>query len=274
MQISRREACKWLGLSSALFSSAPLLAASERQLKNIGLQLYTVRDQMAQDVERTLAAVAKAGYSEVETAGTGNLSADQFATALGKYGLSAPAAHIPITAIEQQPEQVLQNAQTIGYRYLVVPWLPQELRNHDGYARTAQTMNRFGHQCAAQGIQLAYHNHDFEFEQLGEQTAFDFLLTNCDRDLVKFELDLFWAAHAGVDAAQILSDDPQRFPMCHVKDRNAAGEMVDVGAGEIDFAGLFKAGTGLQHYFVEHDRPANSLASIKASIAALRTVRY
>ena len=274
MQISRREALKWLGLSGAVFGSAPLLAASGHPLGNIGLQLYTVRDQMAQDVERTLAAVAMAGYSEVETAGTGNLSADQFATALGKYGLSAPAAHIPITAIEQQPEQLLQTAQTIGYRYLVVPWLPQQLRNHDGYARTAQTMNRFGRQCAAQGIQLAYHNHDFEFERLGEQTAFDFLLTNCDRDLVKFELDLFWAAHAGVDAAQILSDDPQRFPLCHVKDRNAAGEMVDVGAGEIDFAGLFKAGTGLQHYFVEHDRPADSLASIKASIAALKMVRY
>ncbi len=274
MQISRRDALKWLGLSGVAFGSAPLLAEAGRRLENVGLQLYTVRDQMAQDVERTLAAVAVAGYTEVETAGTGNLNANQFAAVLRNYGLSAPAAHVPITAIEQQPRQMLQAAQTIGYRYLVVPWLPSELRNHDGYARAAQSMNRFGDQCAAQGIQLAYHNHDFEFEPLGERTAFDFLLTNCDRDLVKFELDLFWATHAGVDAAQILSDDPQRFPLCHVKDRNAAGEMVDVGAGEIDFAALFAAGTGLQHYFVEHDRPADSLASIKASIAALKRVRY
>jgi sugar phosphate isomerase/epimerase len=91
---------------------------------------------------------------------------------------------------------------------------------------------------------------------------------------VKFELDLFWATKAGVDPAAYLRATPERFPLCHVKDMTAGGEMVAVGDGSIDFAGLFRAGSGLQHYFVEHDNPDDPLDSVRRSIAAVRKLRF
>ena len=100
------------------------------------------------------------------------------------------------------------------------------------------------------------------------------LLRECDSKFVRFELDLYWAVHAGVDPIAYLRADPERFPLCHVKDRNDAGEMADVGQGNIDFPAIFSAGTGFKHHFVEHDRPADSLASIRNSIQAVREMRF
>jgi sugar phosphate isomerase/epimerase len=245
-----------------------------RRIERVGVQLYTVRDLMAKDVAATLAAVAEAGYVEVETAGTGNLSAQQFVVALNNAGLSAPAAHVPLNLMADSPDLVLEAAQTIGYQYIVLPWLAPEHRNAAGYRQAIDVLNRFGDQCQQAGVQLCYHNHDFEFDTLDGEIVFDVMLRECDRQLVKFELDLFWAAHANADAAAYLKSDPLRFPLCHVKDRNAAGEMVSVGKGNIDFPALFAAGSGLQHYFVEHDQPQDSLASIRDSIQAVQKMRF
>ena len=78
----------------------------------------------------------------------------------------------------------------------------------------------------------------------------------------------------GADAKACLTQDPERFPLCHVKDRSADGEMTEVGAGTIDFPELFAAGTGLKHYFVEHDRPTDSLRSIRESFTAIQAMRF
>lgn len=272
--MNRREWLK-INTAAAAWLALPLHAnAGTRSISRIGVQLYTVRDLMAKDVHATLAAVAAAGYAEVETAGTGNLDASQFSRALKDEGLVAPSAHIPFNLMAEQPETVLESAQTIGYRHLVLPWIPPEMRTAEGYGQVIDVLNGFGERCANVGMRVGYHNHDFEFERIGDTQAYDLLLRECDPKLVCFELDLYWAAHAGADAATILRSAPERFPLCHVKDRTASGEMVDVGAGIIDFGSLFSAGSGLQHYFVEHDRPADSLRSIRNSIAALQKVRF
>jgi sugar phosphate isomerase/epimerase len=140
----------------------------------------------------------------------------------------------------------------------------------------AEVLNGFGEACAAQGIRLAYHNHDFEFAPIGGVVPYDVLLERCDADLVKFEMDLFWAAKAGADTPAYFRAWPGRFPMCHVKDMTAAGEMVAVGDGRIDFAALFDAGAtgGLEHYFVEHDNPEDPLASIRRSFESVEGIRF
>ncbi|XOV82757.1 MAG: sugar phosphate isomerase/epimerase family protein [bacterium] len=274
MKLTRRAHLKTLGFAAGLCLAPTAGAVQTRQLQRIGVQLYTVRDLMANDVPATLAAVAQAGYVEVETAGTGNLSPARFAAALGNTGLAAPAAHMPFDLMANSPETILEVAETVGYQFIVLPWIAPELRTLAGYTRVIQVLNSFGEQCQSAGRQLCYHNHDFEFASLGDETAFDLLLRQCDAQLVQFELDFFWAAHAGVDAAAYLRADPARFPLCHVKDRTAAGDMVSVGEGEIDFSALFAAGSGLQHYFVEHDRPEDSLASVRRSIQSLQALRY
>jgi len=272
--MKRRTYLQLLAMGGAVATLPGLQAAHHRRVEKIGLQLYTVRKQLAEDVHATLAAVAATGYREVETAGTANLTAEQFAAALQQYGLSAPAAHVPIQMLDAQPEALLDMALALGCRYLVVPFLPPEMRTNEGYAGVIDTLNRFGEISAAEGITTCYHNHDFEFASTGGAMPFDVMLANCDRRLVQFELDLFWAAHAGVDAKAYLAADPERFPLCHVKDRTAQGEMTDVGAGVLDFAELFTAGTGLRHYFVEHDNPADALQSIQASYRSLAALRF
>ncbi len=274
MTLPRRSLLQLLGAAGATLLAPGLHAGSDRRVERVGLQLYTVRSLMAEGVAATLDAVAAAGYVEVETAGTGDLDAPGFARAVRDAGLTAPAAHVPLELMREQPDELLSAAEIIGYRFLVAPWLAPELRTVSGYGQAIDTLNVFGERCARAGVQLCYHNHDFEFQPLGGELPFDRMLRECDRELVRFELDLFWAAHAGVDAGAYLRADPARFPLCHVKDRNAAGEMVDVGEGSIDFPALFAAGTGFEHYFVEHDRPADPLASVRRSIEALRKMRF
>ncbi len=243
-------------------------------MQRIGVQLYTVREEMARDAAATLAAVAEAGYTEVETAGTGNLDAAQFVQALADNGLTAPSAHVPVHLLEQDPDGLLAAAETIGYRYLVVPWIPPEMRTLAGYRKLAVLLNRFGETSARSGVQTCYHNHDFEFAAVDGVLPMQYLLDACDPRLVRFELDLYWATHAGADVQGMLAAQPERFPLCHVKDRAANGDMVDVGDGEIDFPALFAAGSGLAHYFVEHDQPKDPLQSVRRSAAALKALRF
>ena len=274
--MNRRETIRYLvagGVAAAVLPGQAL-AAHHRSVTRVGVQLFTVRDQMSKDVAATLAAVAEVGYQEVETAGTGNLDAVQFATALADAGLTAPAAHVPINLLRDQPQNLLETADIIGYRYLVVPWLPPDMRTTGGYAAAIDTLNAFGELSAQAGIQTCYHNHAFEFESVDGAIPFDVMLENCDPELVKFELDLYWARHAGADALGYLQRAPERFPLCHVKDRTAAGEMTEIGSGDIDFPELFAAGTGLRHYFVEHDRPEDSMASIRRSFRAVSAMRF
>ena len=276
--MKRRAALKLLGSAGALGLMSAACSSLQHNMRRgvdpIGLQLYTIRELMGSDASRALAEVAQVGYKEVETAGTGNLNPVEFAQALKNEGLTAPSAHLPINLLMEKPDELLQLAQTIGYRYIVVPWLPTEMRTLDGYAKTIDTLNSFGAKSIKEGVQVAYHNHDFEFEKIDGEIVFNRMLKECDRELVKFELDLFWAAHAGVNAKSYLASDPQRYPLCHVKDRTENGDMVDVGQGEIDFPDLFSAGSGLQHYFVEHDRPSNPMSSIKRSYLAVKSMQY
>jgi sugar phosphate isomerase/epimerase len=249
----------------------------QRRIERVGLQLYTVRELLGKDVPGTLAAIAEAGYAEVETAGYAGMPAAAFAGVLNDAGLAAPSAHVPLDDIESRPEGLIEDAHVLGHRFLVLPWLSGDLRaSLDSYRRVADTLNRFGEQCAAADIRVAYHNHDFEFAPLDGTVPYDLLIERCDPGLVGFELDLFWAARAGADAEAYFRASPGRFPLCHVKDMAANGDMVDVGDGTLDFAALFRAGEtgGLEHYFVEHDNPSDPLGSIRRSIAAVRRIRY
>ena len=249
------------------------------RLDRIGLQLYTVRGRMASDPVATLREVAGVGYREVETAGLFDLSPEEFRSALDDAGLVSPAGHFPINAVREQPSATLAIARTLGQQWLVVPYLDEGERTADGYQRLADDLNRFGVAARDEGIRVAYHNHDFEFAPLADgRTGFDLLLEGTDSSLVDIELDLFWAVKGGHDPIAIFAAHPGRFTLCHVKDMAdiaASQEMVAVGEGEIDFAGIFAHGeAGLRHYFVEHDNPDDPIASIRTSFEHLRQLSF
>ena len=137
-------------------------------------------------------------------------------------------------------------------------------------------MNEAGQRCKEVGLNIAYHNHSFEFESQGGRTGYDELLELTDPDLVSFELDLYWAVNVNKNPIALFNDNPGRFPMVHVKDRNSAGEMTEVGKGQIDFAEIFSHSdiAGIQHYFVEHDFPEDGLDSVAYSINTLKNIYF
>lgn len=235
----------------------------------VGLQLYTVRTLMQQDVERTLALVAAAGYSVVETAGLYDRPPAALRALFERHGLRSSSGHYPLEQVESGA--AFSTATALGQEFVVVPSLPSALRGSlSAYGELADRFNRIGERARAAGVRFAYHNHSFEFETFGGTApAYDTLLAQTDPALVSFELDAYWAYKAGYDPVRYFERHPGRFALVHVKDGTASPEraMVDVGKGVIDFGGLFAAarGAGLRYAFVEHDEPSDALLSIRAS---------
>lgn len=237
-------------------------------LTRVGLQIYTVRSLMSEDPAGTLSAVARIGYDEVEFWGNFGRRAARIRSWLDDAGLEAPAAHVdPSELAPEVMDQTLEAASVIGFRWLIQAFIPPESRTADGYRAVADNLNRAGERASAEGLRIGYHNHASEFEALGDATGYEILLKQLDPAYVDLEIDFHWATVGGADPLALFEAHPGRFRLCHVKDIDPDGAMVDVGAGIIDWARLFAASetAGLDHYFVEHDRPVDPLASIEAS---------
>ena len=261
---------------SASCGFSPLLAAQTRRVERIGLQLYTLREELSRDFDGTLSRVAALGFREMEFAGYYERNAAQVRKVLDYNGLVSPAAHIQMAAVRSDLQREVDFAAEVGQRYIVVPIIADSERSADDYKRHAETLNHAGEMTRAAGIKMAYHNHGFEFERTGNRAHYDILLEETEPDLVDFELDLYWIANAGVDPMTYLANHPGRFSMLHVKDRDQFGRMTSVGSGTINFAKIFaQADTaGFQHFFIEHDNPGDGFASIASSIYTLRNLQF
>jgi sugar phosphate isomerase/epimerase len=268
-----------LGAPAHLFACAGAAEANDR-LERIGVQLYTVRSLMEQSVEDTLRQVAAIGYKEVEFAGYFNRDAKALRATLDSWGLSAPAAHVPLEDLSSdRADRVLDDAATLGHRYLIVPWLaPEVRRTADDWKRMAQRFNSIGGAVRARGMQFAYHNHEFEFVPVDGQVPMDILLEQSDPGLVKVELDLYWITRAGASISAYFTRWPGRFPTVHVKDSAGAPqhEMRDVGSGSIPFGDIFsqRKQAGIQHFFVEHDNPPQPMETLRNSYTHLNTLTF
>ena len=256
---------------------------------------------MADDPPATLDALAAIGYDEVEFAGYFGHPPAKIREWLDGAGVAAPAAHVGMEELAGAGLASLEAAAVLGHRWLVLPWIPAQMRTAEGYRAVADTLNSAGAAARDAGVRIAYHNHDFEFEPLRRpfepqgqpsepqsqpsdpqgqpsqrqdqpskpqgRTGYDLLLERLDPSLVDMEIDFHWSAAAGAAFEPLVANHPGRFALCHLKDLDAQGRMADVGAGTIDWATLFALSeeAGLRHYFVEHDNPADPLASARAS---------
>lgn len=248
-----------LGGAGGSLAAAGDAGASDTGRRVPGIQLYTVRDSMAEDVAATLDAIAAIGFREVEFAGYFDHSPADVRALLEQAGLTAPAAHMDGRQLRDAPEPLVEAAAEVGHDYIVIPWLqPEDRASIADYRGWAEVLNRLGERCREHGMRMAYHNHDFEFTPIDGQLPWDVLVGETDPDLVAFELDMFWVRRAGHDPVAELEKAPERCTMAHIKDMSADGEMVDVGAGVIDYAAILAdpAASGLKHLFVEHDNPA------------------
>ncbi len=275
-QISRRRFIKNGALLAGITLLPSLATAQSRRIANIGLQLYTLRYEMMQDFEGTLAKVAELGYKEMEFAGYHNRSAREVRRILDNNGLVSPAAHIQWAAVSTDIQREIDFAAELGQQYIVIPYLTPDERTFDHYQRLVETLNTAGETCRDAGLKIAYHNHAFEFETTNGIIPYDYILEQTDPDLVDMELDLYWIANADIDALTYFANHPGRFSMLHVKDMDEHGRMADVGKGVINFPEIFSNAddAGFKHYIVEHDNPGDGIASIASSIYTLRNLRF
>ncbi|BFM07942.1 sugar phosphate isomerase/epimerase family protein [Halioxenophilus aromaticivorans] len=279
-ELSRRQ---WLKLAAgatagacALASPLRLLAQSGNRGPSFGVQLYTARALMEKNVAKTLAKTAKTGFKEVELAGLFDNAPKEFKKMLDDAGLTAPSSHIPLQGFEKDFGKTLESALTLGNKYIVLPYImPEQRQSFDIYKHVADLLNTCGEQAKQAGITVAYHNHDFEFEQLAEGQPMAFLLNNTDKDLVQFELDLYWASKVNQDPVAIFKQHPGRFPLWHVKDMAKDGSIANVGEGTIDFQRIFDAANvaGLRHGFIEHDSTKKPIATFKRGYKTLQTLQ-
>src|SRR5215468_1419518 len=187
--------------------------------KPVGLQLYTLRDQLEKDVAGTIQQIAKIGYQDVEIYSLYGKSPAEFRTILKDNGITASSGHYLLPDVKTQWDLRVADAQALGLKYMVNAILqPEERKSFDDYKRLVDVFNQAGEKAQSAGIQFCYHNHNFEFTKYDNTTAYEYLLNTLDPKLVKFEMDCFWVTHAGQDPVVYFKKYPGRFPLLHIKD--------------------------------------------------------
>ncbi|MBE8723582.1 sugar phosphate isomerase/epimerase family protein [Flavobacterium hungaricum] len=280
--ISRRNFIVTTGLAATAVLAAPSFAFSMNK-KEIGLQLYTLRDELPKDVKATLEKVSKAGYTNVETYGFSikeqfwGLTPKELKKILDDYNLKAVSGHYNLGSFLYDGDKTellasIEAAKILKSEFLTVPWVDEPFRRSiKDYKKIASRLNEAALLCQNSGLKLAYHNHDFEFQKYDGKTGYQVLLDQTDKDLVFFELDLYWVIYSGNDPVKLFNENPGRFKMWHVKDRDKVNPALntEVGNGTIDFKTLFKEAkqSGMLHFFVEQENnfAVNSFESIQKS---------
>ena len=279
---NRRNFLKTSGLLTAgLFINPSELLKTKRAA---GIQLYTLRELIVKDPTSVINKVAIAGFKEVEMYGLSaeqrffGLSVKDFASLLKQNNLKSPSGHyMPEKFLFEngnvdEVKKLCDVGQMMGHQYIVIPWMAEERRKTiDQYKRLAERINKAGEICKTANLQLAYHNHDFEFFNIKGQKGYDILLKETDANLVKMEMDIYWVISAGYNPVDLFKANPGRFPMLHVKDMDRINKKMntEIGNGSIDFKKIFKLAklAGVKHYYVEQENnyKPDILSSINTS---------
>jgi sugar phosphate isomerase/epimerase len=230
-------------------------------MNNIGLQLYSLRNEVKEDLEGSLQKIGEIGYQNLEAAGYSDgkfygLEPAEFKTLVQKYGMKIISSHL--TFDMKDISAVLNAHKEAGIKYLVWPWIGKEQRESiDKYKELANKFNTIGELCKANNLAFGYHNHDFEFHAINGEIPYNVLLESTNPDFVFMQIDLYWIIYAGHDPVEYFEKYPGRFKLWHVKDMKAGAgkEMTEVGTGIIDYKNLFtyKSQAGMKEFFVEQD---------------------
>jgi len=272
-----------LGFILAVFSS-PVRAQTE-----IGLQLYSLRNEFKTDVPGTLEFIESWGIREIEGGGTYGLPMEEFKKLLKKNKLKMVSVGADYNLLKENPQAAVENAKAFGAKYVVCFWIPHEDDNVftlDHMKEAAEVFNRAGKLLAENGLSLCYHPHGFEFRPYQGETLFDYLVEETDPRYLNFEMDVFWVKHPGQDPVALLKKYPKRFLLMHLKDRKHGTEgnqngradvetNVVLGAGDVGIAEIMREAkkAGVKHYFIE-DESSHSVQQIPKSLAYLKSLKH
>ena len=227
----------------------------------IALQLYTLRDLLAQDYEGTIRKVADLGYLGVETANVFGESPAVAAKLFGELGLTVPSAHSQLPLGEHKQE-VLDTMAALNCKRLILPWQPPELfQSVDGIKQVCEALNEASAVAKPHGIQVGYHNHWFEYGQVENRRTTDIMLEHLSPD-VFLEVDVYWVQTAGENPADMVRRLGARAPLLHIKDGPCQMDapMTALGEGVVDVPGVVAAGAGSTEWLiVELDRCATDM---------------
>lgn len=261
-----------------LFLASESLKAQD---KGGGLALYTLREAMGENPKETLKKVADAGYAYVEDAGYRDgkfygMEPAEFKEYLNSLGLKPMSTHQRVSSVEDA-DQAIADVKAAGFKYFVVPSPPRgffERNRETGTTKLGgqqkefvEFLNALGEKCKAAGLELLYHNHDFEYKPSEEDVVLiDYLLENTNPEYVNFQMDLYWVTRAGADPLKYFNEYSGRFKAWHVKDMDSQERFAPVGQGIIDFGKILKQKkeAGMEYYFVEQDRTFDDLEPLEA----------
>jgi len=291
MNSDRRNFLKKAGMAAASAFAVNALKAFKSShvaasIKEFGIQLWTVRQDMAKDPRGVLQQLATYGYKQIESFSSGpsrdifwGMTAHDFKSYCDSVGLTCISAHCdPAYTLDEklidQFKQLVDDAAGIGMKYLLNPFMIQ-LKSIDEFKKAADGFNKQGEICKQAGLKFGYHNHNYSFRKIDGVFPQDVMMQNTDPALVDFEMDIYWVVDAGQDPIEWLKKYPNRFRLCHIKDHYAdeiTADLVkkekaeeprlglnvscDLGKGKIDFSKILKvaAETGVQYYLVEQER--------------------
>jgi len=267
--------------ASSLLSVAPGRIHAALARAPLGIQLYTVGKELQSDVRGTLRQIAAIGYTEVETAGFAGLTAREFRDELARAGLHCHSAHMQWNTQDLGP--LFDDAHALGVDFVVSSALfslGAGGPSVDDYKKLAVKLNSIAQKTQDTDLQYAYHNHSFEFKDLGAGIiGYDILLSGTDPALVQFELDCGWMIAAGFQPIEYFKKYPRRYRMLHIKDFVAGSKIstslapglrpqgTELGRGHIDYKPILDAaaGTAVKYLYVEQEPPFLDMPALDAA---------
>lgn len=288
--MNRRSFIQKSGQAMVAATAAPLvipnLFKTTARSYKMGLQLFTIRDAMAQDAVGSLKRVAGLGYQDLETYGYEpqkdmyyGYKSNEFKQILDDYELSTSSGHYDFASYLNKPksdlkkyiDQCIRGAKNLGQSYITWPWIAPEDRTVATFRKLPTLLNEIGEQIKKSGLGFAYHNHDFEFAKYDGEIGFDIIMRETNPSLVKFQLDLYWVVHSSERSpAELINLQPKRFAMWHIKDMDkVTRDYSELGNGSIDYHKILSETSkeGLEFYFLEQggNFATNSMKSIEDS---------
>ena len=256
----------------------------------VGLQTYSLRDQIKQDGAKAFDYIKEQGFKIVEI-GLENhygMTREELRDTLKKLELTPIAAHAGLEYILKKTDEAVENAKFFNIKYVGVAWAPHRTPFDEAQTlKLAEDFNTAGKLLKEHGIQFFYHNHGYEFYPYRDGlTLFDLLMEKTDPELVKYQMDVLWTIHPGQDPVKLLKQYPDRWVSMHLKDlaKGVRGDLsggtdnkndVPLGTGQADYPAILKAAqeVGIKYYFIEDESP-DVLKQIPQSLKFLSTVRF
>ena len=257
------------------------------EAQEIGLQLYSLRDQFSKDVPGTMAKIKNMGISQIEMGGTYGLSFPEFIKLIAQNNLKVISYGASFERLAEFPQTVVDEARSYGAKYVMCSWIPHkgDTFTIEDVNKAAQVFNKAGKLLAQNGLLLCYHPHGYEFQPYEKGTLFEPMMKSFDKRYVYFEMDVFWIKQAGQDPVSLLRKYSSRWILMHLKDRkrgtpdtlNGHADVesnVVLGKGDVDIEAVMREAkkNGIQHFFIE-DESSRAEQQIPASLAYLKLLK-